>query len=371
MNCPKCNAEYNSAIPRFCTVCGEKMPVAEPQQQPESQPSAIQTSMKESAPIPSESGIPEKKNDPEPEFDIGKTAQEIKNTIKHGIYEVSEKYNTKYDVPEQLVPDVIHACKDEIPIRQYKFMRMSLPIAGYNATGLLQVTNKRIIYHALGSSILGEEYAHSEISIDDVAGISVEKTTSLNILIIIVFIFLGVPLTLLGLILGLLGASHMSIPLILTVAAAVGTVVLMRTKHYVFFHLLASLGSSICLGGLVSAIINSSLLSLFSEDSGSGFSVTLIVILWIFLSIMNILSYIYNLFKNSISVKVTSKSGSTALIDCSSEQSWLVGMSVIKPLVYMYETEETPIMEAELGAMISDIQKLGNYGLEKWSKPGR
>ena len=371
MKCPKCNAEFGDTNQRFCTTCGVKLVPSVPQEQPKPQPVVPQPNIVKPVAEPQQNTVPDSRNTSEPEFDIGKTANEIKNTIKHSVDDISKKYNTKYNLPKQLMPEVVCKCEEEKHVKQYNFMRMSLPIAGYNANGLLQVTNKRIIYKTCGSSIMGNEHTHSEISIDDVAGISIDKSTSLNIPVILAFLLMGFPLTLFGFMLGCLGTLHILLPLVMAGLAAVGTVVLLKTKHYVFFHMLASIASAICVGGILASSFGSLTSYFSSSDSPNGFLIFVVVLIWLFLNVMNVLSYILNLFKNNISIVVTSKSGAATPINCSSDQSWLVGLSLLKPLVYMYETEETPVMEAELGAMISDIQKMGDYGLGKWSEPVR
>lgn len=367
MKCPKCNAEYNSTVPRFCTVCGEKMPISVSQEQSKSQPVVTQSNTAKPAAEPQQNTASSGRNTSEPEFDVGKTANEIKNTIKHSVNDISKKFNTKFDLPKRLMPEMVKECEEEKHVKQYNFMRMSLPIAGYNANGLLQVTNKRIIYKTYGSSIMGNEHTHSEISIDDVAGISIEKSTSLNIPVILAFLLMGFPLTAFGFMLGLLASYlHIFFTVVMAGLTAVGTVMLLKTKHYVFFHLLSSFASAICVGG--GFII---LLSSLTSFSSNEFWLFVVVLIWLFLNVMNVLSYVLNLFKNNISIVVTSKTGAATPINCSSDQSWLVGLSLLKPLVYMYETDETPVMEAELGAMISDIQKMGDYGIGKWSEPVR
>lgn len=378
MKCPNCGKELYDANIRFCNNCGAKLTVA---QQPQA-PAQSEQNISKSSDRNTEKTVKRTYND-EPEFDLSETAQRIKNSVKHGVDNIKEAYNTgtKYTVPNSILNGSLVPCDGEKPVRQYHFLRMALPIIGYKADSSIQVTNKRLLYHSIGSTIFGgKEESYSEISIDDVAGISIERSTSINIPILLVFIVVnvlllgvGVLFTLIGLMGSLSGLNLPIIPVILGGASLVGTFTLFKKKYYSFSHIVTNLGAMIAISGFISAAAGgfssglSSLLGYSSNHSGT-ISYVLLCIIIICLGVMNWVTLFMSLFKKNISVVVTSKTGATNAIDCSSNKSLIFGVDNLKPFIYMFETEEIAVMEAELGAMISDIQKMGDYGIEKWSK---
>lgn len=63
------------------------------------------------------------------------------------------------------------------------------------AKGYLTVTNKRIIFHSSGSSLTGKSLMISELPIDDVAGLSVYYGQSISLLHIVFFSLIGLVVT--------------------------------------------------------------------------------------------------------------------------------------------------------------------------------
>ena len=378
MKCPHCNKEISNPNMRFCNFCGGKLAVTTATSQPEKQ---AQQEISKASTITPDTSV--KTQYDEPEFDISETAQRIKNSVKHSVNNIKDAYDTgsRYTVPDSILNASLAPCEGERSVKQYRFLRMTLPIIGYKADASLQVTNKRLLYHAIGSTVFGgKEESYSEVSIDDVAGISIERSTSLNIPVLLVLLLINLALTGVGLLFGLLGSAVSAsghdlafIPAIFSAACLVAVFALMKKKHYGFAHLIDCLGNTIALSGLAASYFGnliSNLSSLMGYSSGGG--VTLLHLVLAIVAVCSGLLYWITLFlamfKKNISIVVTSKTGSTTAIDCSPNKSWLFGVSNLTPLVYMFETKDFPIMENELGAMISDIQKMGDYGIEKWSK---
>ncbi len=377
MKCPNCGKELSDSSLRFCTFCGAKLAAASAQNPPRETPRQQQY---ETQDINTDNTLKNRYED-EPEFNISDTAKRIKNSVKHGINDIKEAYNTKYTSSNSILSTTLAPCDGERPVKQYRFMKMSLPIIGYKADASIQVTNKRILYHAIGTTVFGgKEESYSEFSIDDVSGISIERSTSLNIPILLVFLLINIILfpvnlifTAIGVRSALSGVDLSIIPIIFSIAAFIGAIVLCKKKYYSFSHIVNSVGQNIAVGGMIAWFArNSSSIgySLFGDSGGSSGTVSAVLLglIILCLGVVGWVTLIMALFKKNISVVVTSKSGASNAIDCSSNKSWLFGMNNLKPLIYFFETEEFPVMEAELGAMVSDIQKMGDYGIEKWSR---
>ena len=377
MKCPNCGKDLSDSNLRFCTFCGAKLAAASAQNPPYETPRQPQN---EAQNINADNTSKNRYED-EPEFNISDTAKRIKNSVKHSVNDIKEAYNTKYTSTNSILNTTLAPCDGERPIKQYRFMKMNLPIIGYKADASIQVTNKRILYHANGTNVFGsKEESYSEFSIDDVSGISIERSTSLNIPILLVFLLINIILipinfffTAIGAGSALKGVDLSIIPIIFSIAAFIGAIVLCKKKYYGFSHIVNSVGQNIAVGGMIAWFAgntSSSISSYLGYSSGGSEAVSSVLLGLIILCIcvMYWITLIMALFKKNISVVVTSKSGASNAIDCSSNKSWLFGMNNIKSLICFFETDEFPFMEAELGAMVSDIQKLGDYGIEKWSK---
>jgi hypothetical protein len=376
MKCPNCGKELSDSNLRFCTFCGAKLAAASAQNPPRETPRQQYEAQNTNTDNTSKN-----RYEDEPEFNISDTAKRIKNSVKHGVNDIKEAYNTKYTSTNSIINTTLAPCDGERPVRQYRFMKMNLPIIGYKADASIQVTNKRILYHAIGTTVFGgKEESYSEFSIDDVSGISIERSTSLNIPILLAFLLINIILipinfffTVIGAGSALKGVDLSIIPIIFSIAAFIGAIVLCKKKYYGFSHIVNSVGQNIAVGGMIACFAgnwSSSISSYLGYSSGNSgiVSKVLLVLIILCIGVMYWITLIMSLFKKNISVVVTSKSGASNAIDCSSNKSWLFGMNNLKSLIYFFETEEFPVMEAELGAMVSDIQKMGDYGIEKWSR---
>ena len=246
---------------------------------------------------------------------------------------------------------------------------MKLPIAGYKAEGVVQVTNKRIIYNKIGVSRMGKEYSHSEFSVDDVAAVSVEKTTSINLWFLIVAILTALPMTLIGLGIGL-ASGQSFISMIITLGLIALGSWLLYSKHYVWMYSTTIVGVGYPFGAMIRNSMVSMIDSIGYRESSNNAGIAVIVcyIGMIALSALLLIAFIKNLYKLTISLVVSSKSGGATPIDCSSSKMGIFNMNNLGAFVYMYETPQTDIVAKELGAMISDIQKYGDYGINKWTE---
>jgi len=394
MKCPHCSKELSNPNLRFCSFCGKSITstdtklksvswgqatMEDDDNQPEWKKYLEQnqdTPQPEKIVHPSAERIPSAPKSPTPpptpkptnqEFDIRRTVNEVVTTLDKKLDNV--KYESS-EIPNSIIPNKIHPCDGEKPVKQYTFMQMKLPIFRYFASGVLQITNKRIVYSLIGNSKYGSDNVHSEFAIDDVSGISFGKTTSFNFWYIILYFLLFLPIYAFF---GGIGMINEYLSFVLAIAGAAVTYCFFKSKHSFWFHVCAAGFGDLCLMSCASSdFLSDSIwdIILFGEleFESINFIQVLLVIFFIFFFIMNIISYGRSLCKTNISLFVSSKSGMSSPIACSQNGKLSLSHNLIQSLCIIEPTKDTDIMASELGAMISDIQKLGDYGIEKWSK---
>ena len=315
--------------------------------------------------------------------------------IRMGIYEPNTYATDPSEIGMPIVPDCIVPTEGEIPVKQYNVATMSNLNA--QAEGRLQVTNKRVIFRATSSAYLSRATQHNEFAIDDIAGVSTVRNTKssfilmiLGFLVLLVGAWLAVTVALFAVPdqwterdqrevtqddgsviqetfdrqmrqfvpptesvlmlqgdiqrLGLLGG-------ILSLIMGLGGLVPFFTVKKRFFYKLFMLGIS--LGGVL------------MMAARWDIAVLLIVVL-VPIAIAGL--YFCSLVPEMI-LTIKSK-GAAPTIDVRSTTGGVIGnfmgAGTDSCFASVVPTEETDEVIRELGAIISDIQKLGDYGVNKW-----
>lgn len=105
----------------------------------------------------------------------------LKSFIREGIPANSEN-NSFLERGQKIVPDSIRADESEIPIKQYRFARLRSRFRGQYAEGRLQVTNKRLLFRAAGISALGKTIIQQEFAVSEIAGVEIKKSNRVSIM---------------------------------------------------------------------------------------------------------------------------------------------------------------------------------------------
>lgn len=85
--------------------------------------------------------------------------------------------------------------ENEVIARSYECTQLRKPFAPIT-TGYLTVTNTRVIYHSFGKSMKGDSCLLAEVPVDDVGGLKMEISNSVNwpaLILYLVIAFIGVP----------------------------------------------------------------------------------------------------------------------------------------------------------------------------------
>lgn len=293
---------------------------------------------------------------------------------------VSLKSNLKRIVPEIIVP-----CEGEKEVKQYHCTHLKSRLLALKAEGVLQVTNKRAIFRASGSSITGNSIIQSEVPIEDISGISMYKGTyfSLKHFILAVIAFLLIN-PIFSAVLGIFSLSRSfsssansndlatTIQVICAILGVIGIIAVPRKYIWnsilggistvSFFmvaggSLLSSLGGGLLGGGRYGG----------SFGIGSKSNMAWIAIFGVITLIYTIVAIFLYARRLTMSLSIGSKGGSSTPIYISGVSSFGIANSAAPKAIEAEPTDETEELIRELGAMIMDIQKLGDYGIERWT----
>jgi hypothetical protein len=100
---------------------------------------------------------------------VGKFIISMKNRM--GIGSPERNATDTYERGMQIIPSCISANENEIPVRQYNIAVLRNLLKFERAEGRMQVTNKRVIFRAVGRSVRGRTTLQHEFAIDEIAGI--------------------------------------------------------------------------------------------------------------------------------------------------------------------------------------------------------
>ena len=99
--------------------------------------------------------------------------ESLKNRM--GIGDPERNATDTYERDMPIVQDCIRSCENEIPVKQYKIAVLRNLLRLERSEGRLQVTNKRVVFRAAGRSIGGRTTIQQEFAIDELSGIEAQR----------------------------------------------------------------------------------------------------------------------------------------------------------------------------------------------------
>lgn len=306
--------------------------------------------------------------------------ESMKNRMGIGDPELNK--GDAFESGKQIIPDCVKSNESEIPVKQYTVATLRNRIFGIpytKAIGRMQVTNKRVIFRAPGRCLAGRTTLQHEFAIDEIAGVEARREYVFNIwdLIIglIVTLFGGGVIT--GLITLLCGDSisngKPAGAIILTLLFGIaGCIPFFMIKKKWLLKLLCLGGSFLPLfsvGQTLSAVSKYTRYlseSAASSGGGSGFLGGLFTFLAIISFLLTVFTWFVYSIRPNLVLLIKTKAANEA-ID--------IRRKKVRP--FSDKDEHTGYMEVlpaddaekcirEIDAMINDIQKLGDFGIEKW-----
>ena len=280
----------------------------------------------------------------------------------------------------KLIGNHLSPSDGEVVVRTYHCTYLSpiFALIGLKTDGYLTVTNKRVVYFAEGSSmfgVAGHSKLYKEVSIADVSNLSLGKGTRFSILrLLFGLVFSQIAgavaaLLLSGVMLALKGAAGGGSPYSL--------------RFGVFLQLVAAVilvarSTSISSESIVRVMLAASGLwlvlsvpALGLSDLGALMSMPLIYLAGIAIMGVPLAGYwLWCLYwfmrREYLTMAIASKTGLATPIKISG-MSWWGRINVAADLASgMAAAVDADIMFRELGAIVTDIQTLGDHGVEKW-----
>lgn len=257
-----------------------------------------------------------------------------------GMSEPSSNYGDPYEHNVPIIPDCIQPAKDEIVVKQYNVAKLRSRLRFMKAEGRLMVTNKRVLFRAAGTSLTGNVLYEQEFNLDEIGGVEIDKGyefSKLNFIgcLLLYILTLGLIITFFS---GISSGGATAIGVILGMLGLVPTLIVYKRFGLKLF---CAMVSSVCF------------LMVSMGFKGSGFLAFLVIIA----NIIVLLDLIIVCFVPSLEIEIKTKGAAHAVT---------IGYGRSKFYDVM-PWEDTIMAINELGTMIDDLQKQGNYAIEKWS----
>ena len=283
-----------------------------------------------------------------------------------------------------IVPGYVAPIADEVPIRQYNIATLRNLFRINRGAGYLQVTNKRIIYRSDGRSIGGGALVHHEFNIDEISGleaVSIHRFSFTHLVIGLMTIGLGAALMMMITLAfsnwfsAVPGQAALStiratmewtfydffagreqdinqISLLVGLVIGFGGITLFFVLRRMFWFKLVMLGLG--LGGFTAVAL-----------TGNVYAYILLMVS----VLMNILGLVLFSVVPDLVIAVRSCGNRLSLVRARRSLAAIfqghsaasAGYAEVAP------TAETEAAIQELGAIIADINSLGEAGVERWS----
>lgn len=263
----------------------------------------------------------------------------------------------------------ITPAEGEKSVRTYHCTYYHSRILGLKAVGYLSVTDKRVIFQALGSSSAGKSVIQSEVPIADVSGITSYKGTYFSFGHLLgALVAAGAAYFLATTLFGLLGTfgdisydTLKGITWITSIIAAATSFFI--PNKMIWRTVLAAAAAGILSVIAAGSLMDSALGSLLGMDRGSS-GIEMIVMAA--LAIYTLVCIGYYARRPTFSLSVGSKGGASTPINISGATGLGIFDVAAGKALSAEPGDEAEILLKELGAVVMDIQMLGEFGINKW-----
>jgi len=287
----------------------------------------------------------------------------------------------------RLLEDNLAPAEGESEVKSYHCTSFKSALLNLKAEGHLVVTNKRVVFHASGASFAGKSILQSEVPIEDVSGISIYKGSYLSFMHLLGAFFLSAIIggiangILVGIIKSVidsivsnpqslntdtLNSAQTGIQVVLWILAIGCFVVSFFIARKNIFRSAFAATSTLLfieLGGLASitSIVQS---YMFSQQTGGGNS--WIIILGGLVGLYALACMFWYARRPTMSLTVGSKGGSSTPIAISGISSFGLYNTSASKALSAEPAEDAEALLKELGALIMDIQVMGDLGIKRW-----
>lgn len=253
---------------------------------------------------------------------------------------------TKYMLKVSVTP-----AEGEASVKAYHCTYYKSRLLGLSASGYLEVTNKRVIFQALGKSSAGVSVIHSEVPVADVSGISSYKG--------IYFSF------------GHLVTAFVVSFIAFSLVPVITTLIVQMARDY---DMLIYAGWAIALLGFGGSffvpnqsiwrcmLVSASASALGVVGGGSGWPSSLGFVM----AIYALVCFFWYARRPTFSLSVNSKGGSSTPINISGATGIGIFDVAAGKALTAEPAEEAEQLLKELGAVVLDVQTLGDLGISRW-----
>lgn len=258
-----------------------------------------------------------------------------------------------------MLKDSVTPAEGEVSVRAYHCTYYKSRLLGLSASGYLEVTNKRVIFQALGKSSVGVSVIHSEVPIADVSGISSYKGTYFSFgNLVTAFVVSFIAFSLVPVIITLIVQMAQDFDMLFyagwTVALLGFGGSFVVPKQSIWRCMLVSASASAL--GVVGGV------SLFSSRSSIGWP----TLLGFVMAIYALVCIFWYARRPTFSLLVNSKGGSSTPINISGATGIGIFDVAAGKALTAEPAEEAEKLLKELGAVVLDVQTLGDLGISKW-----
>lgn len=289
--------------------------------------------------------------------------ESFKNFVGIGDPEINK--GDTYEKEKRIVPDCIMPTDGEIPVKQYELAILQnrfLVFPYAKAIGRLQVTNKRVIFRAPGHSLFGRTTLQHEFAIDELDGIEIRRDCYFSFWDLIGGLLISALGNLVIWLLSTLLVHYDVVPLAVfsLMVIVIGIGVFFVEKEHFYFKIF-------CLG-----CVRRGCVGIYKASMEYELIKSLILILSISIGVLLIAMIIARAIRPNLVFIVKNKSSHDTIdITRSSVKKKLFGKFIGSERDHTGFNEVLPGNDAyicikEINALISDIQKLGEFGIDKW-----
>ncbi len=246
-------------------------------------------------------------------------------------------------------------------------------LLGLKAYGNLAVTNKRVVFHALSSGSTGRSIIQSEIPIENVSGLRSYKGNHFSLSVMLgVVLFSAVLGSLAVALISLIKSDNNDLGIALGwisgFAAFFCSFIIANTKIWrpVLVFVSSAIIGSMGAGGLISSITSlfNPMAAIFGYRQQPDIGTILIAIVSLGILVYGFVIASQYARRPEFSLEISSTGGGNVPISITGGGGFL--SSAVSRALNAEPAKDTEQMLSELGALVLDIQKLGDFGVEKW-----
>ena len=270
-----------------------------------------------------------------------------------------------YERGMQIAPDNLTLNEGEVPIRQYDVAVLRSRLKLQRAEGRLQITNKRLLFRATGRSVRGKTTLQHEFALDDMKGFEIHKDYRFSFLdLLAALVCVAVVGTLFGAMVTALFRCSAVVGAIFGLLLGAASVVPFFLMYRRFFlKLLCSAAGTMS----VFPVFMLSRMAARYAGGGWGFLLGLSGIVLVCAFVVLIAGLFLFCFKPNLVFDFKTMGGG-APIQIRRKTGGFFGMPRME---YSGFNEVLPAADTEralqeVGALINDIQKLGDRAIEQW-----